>query len=459
MRELNAYVDRKLVGTLREDNNLWVFEYDRAWIEREDSFDLSPALPRAAGSHRDGASKRPVQWYFDNLLPEEELRRAVAADAGIRDLDDAFALLQYLGAESAGSLTLLAPGVPLPVEQALQALSPDVLSDRIRRLPRATLSRGAPKRMSLAGAQHKLLAVLKGGDLYEPVGATPSTHILKPDHPDAQTYPASTFLEYLTMTMAAAAGLAVPKVSMLYVPEPVYVIERFDRRTSAQEMQAATGSDAPHVERLHIIDACQLLNKSKIFKYEGATIEALRKVIEASGDVLTLPPRLFRWLVFNLLVGNDDCHLKNLSFMVQANTVALAPHYDMLATSAYHTNAFAGEAGHWPAVRMAIPLPGPASTFAAVTPQAVMEAAASLGVPQRVAQRVVREVVAGSCVAFDRFFAAYCPDEPIFGAHAVALVPPLPPMDDAGLGLHRRMLRVLRYIILPEMAARIMSPP
>jgi hypothetical protein len=48
---------------------------------------------------------RPVQWYFDNLLPEEELRRVAATDAGLKDQDDAFALLQYLGAEPAGSLS------------------------------------------------------------------------------------------------------------------------------------------------------------------------------------------------------------------------------------------------------------------------------------------------------------------------------------------------------------------
>jgi serine/threonine-protein kinase HipA len=52
---------------------------------------------------------RPVQWYFDNLLPEEKLREQIALDARLRDKDDAFALLEYLGAESAGALILLPP--------------------------------------------------------------------------------------------------------------------------------------------------------------------------------------------------------------------------------------------------------------------------------------------------------------------------------------------------------------
>lgn len=57
--------------------------------------------------------------------------------------------------------------------------------------------------------------VYQDGRLYEPEGATPSTHILKPDHPDTESYPASVINEYLTMRLARAAGLPVPDVYML----------------------------------------------------------------------------------------------------------------------------------------------------------------------------------------------------------------------------------------------------
>jgi serine/threonine-protein kinase HipA len=475
MRELKIYVDEIQVGTLGEDNSIWVLDYDPAWAARDDSFDLSPALPRATLRHLDGATLRPVQWYFDNLLPEEELRRVAAADAGLKDQDDAFALLQFLGAESAGSLTLLPPGVPLPQDRALQPLGYPDLSKRIRQLPRSSLSRRAPKRMSVAGAQHKLLAVVKGADLYEPVGATPSTHILKPDHPNAQIYPASAFLEQLTMRMAAAAGLSVPEVGLLHVPEPVYVIERFDRKMDARLMRPESGAQAPAVQRLHIIDACQLLNKSRLFKHSGATVEALRGAIERTGDILALPQRVFRWLVFNLLVANDDCHLKNLSFIVQANTISLAPHYDLLATGVYHTATFAGADGRWPDVEMTIPLASHVTRFRGVTPEAVLAAATALGVPPTVAVRVAREVVTRTYRCFDRIYAEHYPQEPglLTTRHA-------PPGEDEAVGvvdaqpepavqgdvspaarqsgLHRRILRVLRYIILPEMGRRIAAP-
>ena len=44
----------------------------------------------------DGATQRPVQWDFDNLLPEEGQRSLLAADATI-DTADAFGLLAYSG--------------------------------------------------------------------------------------------------------------------------------------------------------------------------------------------------------------------------------------------------------------------------------------------------------------------------------------------------------------------------
>ena len=161
MRTLNAYLNDQRVGTLIEGEDLWSFEYDPEWAEAPGSFDLAPGLSRAKRLHQDGATLRPVQWYFDNLLPEETLREALIKESGIKG-DDAFALLEYLGAESAGSLVLLPPGIDAKARGSLQELTDEALGQRIRDLPRRSLSTGAPKRMSVAGAQHKLLVVYLG---------------------------------------------------------------------------------------------------------------------------------------------------------------------------------------------------------------------------------------------------------------------------------------------------------
>lgn len=444
MRSLNVYVDTQLVGQLHEGEDLWRFEYDKGWTKAADGFDLSPGLPRKALEHVDGGSLRPVQWFFDNLLPEELLRQAVSKEAGIKG-DDAFALLQYLGAESAGSLTLLPPEESLPKARGLRDLPEEALSKRISNLPRFTLTAEAPKRMSLAGAQHKLLVVYHDGLLYEPEGATPSTHILKPNHPDADRYPASVVNEYVTMRLARAVGLPVPEVHMHYVPEPVYVIQRFDRVSDEPATPSSTPSNRPamSVHRKYLIDACQLLNKSRTFKHSGASIEALQHVIEATTNRANTRLMLFRWLVFNIAIANDDCHLKNLSFFMSSEGVQLAPHYDLLATSAYYARAFADDKATWPDVRMAIPL-GKTNFFGGVTSKLALEAGLELGVPDLSARRILKEVVTRLPIALEREMVG------VRKRHAAA-----PEGAKVHLAAEDRLLRVMEHIIVKEMLERL----
>ena len=209
IRTLLAYINDAHVGTLSTEENIWRFEYTQEWASAEEGYDLSPALPRrtADGSgmlHIDGSSSRPVQWYFDNLLPEEALRTVLAGQADIEE-NDAFGLLAYYGRESAGSLTLLPEGAAR-VAAGMRPLPLAELSARIKAMPRIPLNTDSPKHMSLAGAQHKLAVIYKDGELFEPDGPTASTHILKPQHPEKNAYPASVFNDYLAMRVARDAG-------------------------------------------------------------------------------------------------------------------------------------------------------------------------------------------------------------------------------------------------------------
>ncbi|OWQ90370.1 hypothetical protein CDN99_13505 [Roseateles aquatilis] len=441
MRSLRVYMDRRPLGELFEGDDLWQLQYDPDWVSAADGFALAPGLPLRLERHVDGGTQRPVQWYFDNLLPEELLRQAIEKEAGIKG-DDAFALLQYLGAESAGSLTLLPPDVPLPATTGLRVLSDAELTHRIAGIPKQTLTAQAPKRMSLAGAQHKMLVSLVGGKLYEPEGATASTHILKPSHPDASTYPASVMNEYLTMCMARAMDLPVPAAHLRHVPEPVYVVDRFDRLVREVGTRDQ-GVPSLEVQRLHIIDACQLLSRSRAFKHSGATLDSLKDIIRATSNRARTTLQLFRWLIFNLLIANDDCHLKNLSFFVSSHGIQLAPHYDLLATGAYHTRAFADEHAIWPDVPMAIPLPG-ARTFGQVTEDSVLLAGEALGLSAPTARRVLGEMVALADAALATAQAA------LDQAHAG-------PADVTGLSTASevRFMRALTHIVVKDMKDRL----
>ncbi|MGY8564397.1 HipA domain-containing protein [Paracidovorax citrulli] len=316
-RLLCVWLDTALVGRLSEEGNIWRFDYEPAW----EGGDLSPAIRRSQGSIIDGASLRPVQWFFSNLLPEEGAKLLLAQDARV-DAADNFGLLQFYGRESAGALTLLPEGELLS-PAGLQPLTDDALSERIRRLPHVPLSHDAPKRMSLAGAQHKLAVTVLEEGIFEPVGSEPSTHILKPDHPQPDHYWQTTINEWFVMRLASAAGMDAAEVSIRRVPEAVYLVRRFDRTFRTP------------VERLPVLDACQMLSLDAVFKYREATSAALNALIELCVHKADTRARLYRWWLFNLIAGNSDAHLKNLSFLGGTDGWVLAPHYDLICTSIY----------------------------------------------------------------------------------------------------------------------------
>lgn len=365
-RTLAVWCNLEKVGTLGDYNNLWYFEYHPAW----NGFDLAPDLPIESGRIEDGGSRRPVQWFFDNLLPEEHARVLLVRDAKL-DQADAFGLLTHYGAESAGALTLLheaeAPTAagesPLPFKE---------LSRRIRTLPHTALSTGTSKRMSLAGAQHKLPVIYRDGALFEPKESTPSTHILKPEHSDPEQYAHTVINEWFMMQLAKTLGLLVPETLILRVPEPVYLVERFDRQ-----------SDNGVLHRRHVLDGCQLLSLDRTFKYRQCTLESLERMVSLSRSKAKTRQRLFQWMLFNLLIGNTDDHLKNLSFFAGPSAVELAPHYDLISTALYE------QAGKWGDSHLIWPV-GEAKRVADVRLVDVLALADALKLSQAYAKRVVK---------------------------------------------------------------------
>ncbi len=374
-RILNVSINDRPVGQLRELNDIWTFEYDASWLQDANAFSLSNGLPMTTPLHTDGSSARPVQWYFDNLLPEELLREVLAKEAKI-DESDAFGLLSHFGSESAGSLVLREPGAPI-AEPGLKPLALADLQLRIKNLPHASLTQAAPKRMSLAGAQHKMVVVRDGNTLFEPLPGTPSTHILKPNALSPH-YPSSVMNEFFTMRLADAVGLTVPAVDRLYAPAPVYLVERFDRTRDADGL----------IQRIHIIDTCQLLNKSRVFKYQQANLDTLAEAIRMCRAKTSARIQIYRWLLFNVLVGNGDNHLKNISFRVSSEGVGLAPFYDLLCTAVYATQAYAQQIPTWPRVELAVSIEG-ANYFNDITRDTLLKAGASLGLS---AGTVLREL-------------------------------------------------------------------
>ncbi len=433
-RALRALINATTLGTLQEVAGLWSFRYTTDWLNNPQRFALSPHLPLTADAMLDGASQRPVQWYFDNLLPEEGQRILLAKDARL-DAADAFGLLAWYGAESAGSLTLLAPELTTEAAEPLRPLPDQALEARIQQLPRTPLTHVAIKRMSLAGAQHKLAVVLQDGALFEPAGATPSTHILKPDHPH-EDYPHSVINEWFTMRLARRLGLEVPIVHRRYVPSPIYLVDRFDRVRLDHGWQ-----------RRHVIDACQLLGLDRRFKYSQGSLETLAAMANACRSPAVARARLFVWLVFTVLVGNSDAHLKNLSFMVSHEGVQLAPFYDLLSVATYDTAAF-GKSG-WPEhTQLAWPILG-RQHFSDMSQDLLLEAGASLNLAKATARRLLEQLRSRALPEADALYAEFEAENLRMVQHNPALA--------ATLAGEARCLRAMIHTVLREMSARLGS--
>lgn len=425
LRHLSVLINGRHVGDLIDRDDSWAFQYSKDWTDAVDGFDLSPALSRHDG-HADGGSKRPVQWYFDNLLPEELLRQVIAREAKL-DANDAFGMLAWLGAESAGSLILQAADAP-PLQQGLKTLTLSELETRIQQLPTQSLTHDAPKRMSLAGAQHKMLLVLKEGQIYEPLPGTPSTHILKPQHQSGD-YQGSVINEVFSMRLAAQMGLEVPPAQWWYTPTPVYVVQRFDRVLQGDEIQ-----------RRHVIDACQLLNQARSFKYASANVDALVSTLDYCRLKGQTRQQLYQWLVFNILIGNGDNHLKNLSFLVDAAGIALAPAYDLLSTAA-----------SWPDTALAMSVAtareaeAPA-TFGAVRRAHLLRAGQALGLNATTAERELDRMRRMALTSADVVIAQLQAQMPVLAEQS--------PQPDQALRYQAREQRVLaaiRNIVIADM--------
>jgi serine/threonine-protein kinase HipA len=289
--------------------------------------------------------------------------------------------------------------------------------------------------MSLAGAQHKLAIVLQDGALFEPVGATPSTHILKPNHPD-DDYPHSVINEWFIMRLAKRLGLEVPAVHRRYVPSPVYVIDRFDRLLNTQVWH-----------RTHVVDACQLLGLDRNYKYSQGSIENLASLANACRSNALARARLFEWLVFNVLVGNTDAHLKNLSFMISHHGIQLAPFYDLLSIATYDSLAF--DQKNWPEqTQLAWPILG-VKRFAEINRHLLLEAGVALGLAKGTAQRLLENLRSRIMPIAEALYA----DVEEENINMLKQEPQL----SATMAGESRCLRAISHVVIKQMAKQLAS--
>jgi serine/threonine-protein kinase HipA len=206
-------------------------------------------------------------------------------------------------------------------EKGLKFLSPKLKTLALLEFSAEELRAEAMQRatnMSIQGVQPKLSAVLnikKGSfDIVDKRGR----FILKPQH---HLFPELPQNEDLTMRLASSIGIEVPLHGLIYSKDGslTYFIKRFDRKGQK--------------DKVAVEDFAQLAGFNRDTKY-NFSMEKLVKLID---DYCTFPAiekaRLFKIVLFNYLIGNEDMHLKNYSVILRNGKVELSPAYDLLNTS------------------------------------------------------------------------------------------------------------------------------
>lgn len=334
---LRVYRATRVVGTLdmHDSEPFYGFTYDHDYLASKDAMPLSLSLPLRS-ERFSGAETLP---FFEGLLPEGDVRAVVARQFHV-SMHSPAQLLRVLGRDCAGDVMVVeeddsqqpfAEGDYLLLEEGLVCIAEHPFEE-------ISVLR-AKHRLSLAGGQEKIAlyhdnAQSLDAGWYVPLNGSPSNYIIKPQVLDR--FPQLALNEFLCMKAACALGIEVAKASLLYPASPLLLVERYDRR--CRGVQSVDGLEL--VERVHQEDFCQALGRSSEEKYETDKSSYAREMAGLMRNYAEVPPvelrRLLTLMTYNYIVGNCDAHLKNFSLMwVDADSVRLAPAYDLVSTAIY----------------------------------------------------------------------------------------------------------------------------
>jgi serine/threonine-protein kinase HipA len=189
--------------------------------------------------------------------------------------------------------------------------------------------------MSIAGAQEKTALLRLDGQWCRPLGATPTTHILKLPlglvGGRRLDLTHSVYNEWLCSQLLRELGLPVATTDIAtFGDQTVLVVERFDRQWVDRTVAAPRW-----IARIPQEDFCQVLGRASHEKYEAQggpgmaqCLQVLRSSRTASADIRHF---LCAQLAFWLLAATDG-HAKNFSiFLLPGGGYRMTPLYDVIS--------------------------------------------------------------------------------------------------------------------------------
>lgn len=338
---LAIWMNGELVGAWGVDRGSHRLTYDKTWLASPKRRSLSLSLPITSALEIRGPV---VANYFDNLLPDnEKIRERIARRYKTKSIE-VFELLQAVGRDCVGAVQLLPDGVE---PQGWDDITSEPLSEhQVAEVLRATPSEpvlGPAQdddlfRISLAGAQEKTALLFTNKRWHLPLGATPTTHILKlplglvggsrrVDLSDSieNEWLCAQILYYLRLPVAITE-------MWRFEDQKALVVTRFDRSRQVGDR----GQN--WIARLPQEDFCQALGHPPSQRYEkdrGPGIADCMRLLAGSSDDGDRQSFALTQLAF-WLMGATDGHAKNYSiFLERGDTYITTPLYDVLSVFPY----------------------------------------------------------------------------------------------------------------------------
>ena len=327
--KLNITMADKVVASVWIDNidETYKFEYSQEWIEN--AYAVSPHL-----ALNQSLTSGVIRRFLENLIPEGKGLEDITQFAHISK-NNTFAIVKAIGYDTSGALMF--GEHTNKYEEIFRPITDKELANRITNMEENSIVIwDKQERLSLAGVQEKLPVIIKDGQIGLGDGLLSSTHIMK-----FQTKKHANIVvnELFCMKLAGKINLSVAEVELYrFAEHPVLMVKRFDRVYTENR-----------VERLHVIDGCQMLDLSSSYKYErnfgsGRDVKDIREgasfsKLFKSADTCEVPAKakleMLNWSIYNLIIGNSDAHGKNFSFFVDARGIRPTPFYDMLCILAH----------------------------------------------------------------------------------------------------------------------------
>ena len=322
LKALEVILENRRVGVInRLANDQYLFSFDQEYIDDPGRPTLSLSFKGQSGGVV--TSARPVSKrlppFFANLLPEGHLRTYLAGRAGVNEERDFF-LLATLGGDLPGAVTVQPYETGLPLASSEKGEGDHDGGDE------------TVLRFSLAGVQLKFSAIMEtAGGLTIPADGMGGSWIVKLP---SMRFPAVPENEFVMINLAREAGIEVPEARLI----PVQDIRGLPTDTAHLEGNALAVKRfdrGPGNQRIHMEDFAQVFGVFPDSKYKGSSYANIASVLWAeTGEDSTY--EFVRRIVFSIMTGNADMHLKNWSLLYpDGRKPILSPAYDLVSTVPY----------------------------------------------------------------------------------------------------------------------------